>query len=162
MYLKRTTQFAQILGQVVGKRIVVVEHEDHFLTFTFLALFGACAVSSAPSSAFDLFTDSSNSASGVESATIPPPACTWATPFLMTIVRKAMHESRFPAKSRYRIPPAYIPRRVFSSSSMISIARTLGAPETVPAGKHAISASKQSTSSRSLPRRLDTRCITCE
>ena len=31
---------------------------------------------------------------------------------------------------------------------MISMARTLGAPETVPAGKQAISASKQSTSSR--------------
>ena len=34
---------------------------------------------------------------------------------------------------------------------MISIARTLGAPESVPAGKHAISASKQSTSGAQPP-----------
>src|SRR5215467_12668124 len=33
-----------------------------------------------------------------------------------------------------------MPRRVRSSSSMISMARTLGAPETVPAGKQAIKA----------------------
>src|SRR5258708_28697250 len=48
-----------------------------------------------------------------------------------------------------------MPRRVFSSSSMISMARTLGAPETVPAGKHDINASKQSTSSRNVPRKLE-------
>ena len=35
-------------------------------------------------------------------------------------------------------------------------------PVTVPAGKQDINASKQSTSSRRRPRRLDTRCITCE
>src|SRR3974377_522539 len=164
LHLQCATQFAEVLGQVVGKRIVVVEQQNHFfpLTFPFLLLPDGCAVRSAPSSAFDLFNDSSNSPSAGEPATIPPPACTWATPFLMTIVRKAMHESRFPAKSRYRIPPAYIPRRVFSRSSMISIARTLGAPETVPAGKHSISAPKQSTPSPNFPRRLETRCITWE
>ena len=46
-----------------------------------------------------------------------------------------MHESRLLLKSRYMIAPEYTPRRVGSSSSMISMARTFGAPETVPAGK---------------------------
>src|SRR4029077_14507404 len=92
-------QLAQVLRQVVGKRIVVVEEQDHDCV-------RLCAASSARCKALDLFTDSSYSPSGVESATIPPPACTWATPFLMTMVRRAMHESRFPAKSKYRTPPA--------------------------------------------------------
>ena len=43
-----------------------------------------------------------------------------------------------------------------------SIARTFGAPETVPAGKHAINASQRSTPSRSSPCNDDTRCMTCE
>src|SRR5208282_3731918 len=105
MHFERTTQFAQVLGQVVGERIVVVQQQNHgrLASFPFFAL---CAVSKARNKALDLFTDSSNSPWGVESATIPPPACMCATPFLMTIVRRAMHESRLPAKSRYKIPPA--------------------------------------------------------
>ena len=47
----------------------------------------------------------------------------------------------FPEKLKYPITPPYGPRRVGSSSSMISIARTFGAPESVPAGKHARSTS---------------------
>ena len=43
---------------------------------------------------------------------------------------------------------------------MISIARTLGAPETVPAGKPAASASSASYLVSSLPSTLDTMCIT--
>ena len=42
-----------------------------------------------------------------------------------------------------------MPRRDGSSSAMISIARIFGAPETVPAGKHATSASRRSLSSAS-------------
>ncbi len=65
-------ELAQILRQVVGERIVVVEQQNHDLPFPFPA--APCAPSSARSSALDLFTDSSNSPSGVESATMPPPA----------------------------------------------------------------------------------------
>jgi hypothetical protein len=43
---------------------------------------------------------------------------------------------------------------------MISIARTLGAPLTVPAGKPPISASSASLSGRMRPSTLDTMCIT--
>ena len=43
---------------------------------------------------------------------------------------------------------------------MISIARTFGAPDSVPAGKPAISASSASSPSRSLPSTLEEMCIT--
>ena len=49
-----------------------------------------------------------------------------------------------------------------SSSEMICIARTFGAPETVPAGKHARSSSKGVTPSRSSPTTSETRWVTCE
>src|SRR2546428_312455 len=45
---------------------------------------------------------------------------------------------------------------------MICIARTFGAPDTVPAGKHDTSASSRSRSSASLPSTIDVRCMTCE
>src|SRR5206468_1503771 len=45
---------------------------------------------------------------------------------------------------------------------MICIARTFGAPETVPAGKHDTSASSRSRSSASFPSTIEVRCITCE
>ena len=45
---------------------------------------------------------------------------------------------------------------------MISIARTLGDPETVPAGKLAASTSKAATSSVSSPTTSETRCMTWE
>src|SRR5207302_1239870 len=45
---------------------------------------------------------------------------------------------------------------------MICIARTFGAPDTVPAGKHDTSASSRSRSSASLPSTIDVRCITWE
>ena len=45
---------------------------------------------------------------------------------------------------------------------MICIARTFGAPETVPAGKQARSTSKDVTPSRSSPTTSETRCETCE
>jgi hypothetical protein len=45
---------------------------------------------------------------------------------------------------------------------MICIARTLGAPESVPAGSTERSASIGPTSSRSVPDTEETMCITCE
>ena len=42
----------------------------------------------------------------------------------------------------------------------ICIARTLGAPETVPAGKHETNASNRSRSLASRPSTTDVRCIT--
>ena len=45
---------------------------------------------------------------------------------------------------------------------MICIARTFGAPETVPAGKQARSRSNGVTPSRSSPATSETRCVTCE
>src|SRR5436309_595156 len=57
---------------------------------------------------------------------------------LITIVRMLMQVSMLPEKLKYPTAPAYGPRRVGSSSSMICIARILGAPDTVPAGKQAL------------------------
>ena len=51
-----------------------------------------------------------------------------------------MHVSMSPLDDIYPIPPEYMPRLVVSNSSMICIALIFGAPETVPAGKPAISA----------------------
>ncbi len=45
---------------------------------------------------------------------------------------------------------------------MISIARTLGAPLTVPAGNAARSTSRLPSPGFSLPSTFDTMCITCE
>ena len=45
---------------------------------------------------------------------------------------------------------------------MICIARILGAPESVPAGSAARSASIGVTPSRSVPDTAETMCITCE
>ena len=54
------------------------------------------------------------------------------------------------------------PALVGSSSAMISIARIFGAPVTVPAGKHARSASIGRRPSRSWPTTFETMCMTCE
>src|SRR5271166_136278 len=59
--------FPDVLHQVVGKRIVVVQDKDH----------GSYpALSTARSSALALFMHSWYSLSGSESATMPAPACT--------------------------------------------------------------------------------------
>jgi len=73
MHFDGATQFAEVLREVVGERIVVVEKQNHD---GFSVRFPRCALSSALSKAFDLFTLSSYSPWGVESATMPPPACT--------------------------------------------------------------------------------------
>ena len=74
MHLERASQFAQILRQVVGERIVVVQQKNHRFRLASFAVLPGRAASSARINAMDLFTDSSNSPAGVESATIPPPA----------------------------------------------------------------------------------------
>lgn len=55
-------------------------------------------------------------------------------------------------------PAAVYPPLLPSKSSMISIARSLGAPERVPAGKIARAASKESHPSRSVPRTVVSMC----
>src|SRR5260370_1165516 len=74
-------EFAEILHDIVGKRIVVIDHHQancfsvrvhHF--YLFAAASKSRAAWSARTIARALFTDSSNSAPGSESATTPPPA----------------------------------------------------------------------------------------
>src|SRR5688572_7388208 len=61
-------ELAEVLHEVVGKRIVVVDDEHHYNP--------ACASSSARITAFALSRVSSYSAAGFESATMPAPAWT--------------------------------------------------------------------------------------
>src|ERR1700687_5265644 len=60
-------EFAKILNQVVGERVVVIQYQDHNI---------CSARSIAQKVAMALLTLSSYSSSGTESATTPPPACT--------------------------------------------------------------------------------------
>ncbi|SHT17474.1 Uncharacterised protein [Mycobacteroides abscessus subsp. abscessus] len=71
-----------------------------------------------------------------------------------------MAKSALPAKSRYPRTPPYNPRRVSSTSSINSMARTFGAPDSVPAGKHAVMASSAVLPSANDPDTVDTRCMT--
>src|SRR3954464_3540242 len=66
-YPQFLTQLAQILDQVVRKRIVVIDDDNHSSN-------PPSARPMARTSARDLFTFSMYSFSGTESATIPPPA----------------------------------------------------------------------------------------
>src|SRR5919204_362553 len=72
--LEVAPQLAQVLDEVVGERVVVVDHED---------LHGqsgcSSAISTARSTAFAFASDSANSYSGLASATVPPPAWTCST-----------------------------------------------------------------------------------
>ena len=76
------------------------------------------------------------------------------------MVRMAIAVSRFPLKSTYPTTPAYGPRFTGSSSSMISIARTFGAPLTVPAGRVARKTSIAVLPGTSAPLTCDVRCMT--
>ena len=75
--------------------------------------------------------------------------------------RIAMHVSRLPAKSRYLPRPRTCPAGS-APARRYSIARIFGAPETVPAGKHAVKASTGPNSSRRVPSTSLTMCITWE
>ena len=86
----RRAQLAEVLREVERERIVVVEQQYHS---------PVSAMASACNNARALSLVSSYSAAGFESATMPAPAWTRATPSLIVIVRIAMQKSRLPAKS---------------------------------------------------------------
>src|SRR5438067_2451540 len=85
------TQLAEVLDEVVRERIVVIDDENHSPLSSSNPF---CASVISRIRALDLFTVSMYSFSGIESATIPPPA--WTYPLLprTTRVRIAMHASR--------------------------------------------------------------------
>src|SRR5215475_2827228 len=93
------TQLAEVLHEVVGEGVVVINHQNHSSN-------PRCARLIARINARDLFTVSMYSFSGTESATIPPPA--WMYPLLLrtTNVRMAIQESRLLLKSTYITAPA--------------------------------------------------------
>src|SRR5512133_3668960 len=89
--LELAPQLAQVLDEVVGERVVVVDHEDpHGQSGC------SIAISTARSTPLALASDSRNSYSGLASATVPPPAWTWPTPASTTTVRMWMQVSRSP------------------------------------------------------------------
>src|SRR6185503_6446228 len=79
-HLDLRAQFGQVLHQVEGKRIVVVDHKEH-------------ATSAARNIAIVLCWVSSHSDCGSESATIPAAACTCSLPPFSTAVRIAIATS---------------------------------------------------------------------
>src|SRR5580765_41139 len=90
-------ELAQVVREVVRERVVVVDQENHACS--------ASARSIAASSAASLFRHSWCSSAGSESATIPPPACSRASPSPRTIVRIAMQVSSAPPGSAYPTAP---------------------------------------------------------
>src|SRR5947207_2314922 len=78
-----SAQLTEILHEVVGEGVVIIENEDHlrvrgrrFSVSVFRSMpERACAISMARNSALPLLSVSSYSRSGTESATIPAP--TW-------------------------------------------------------------------------------------
>src|SRR5438477_2382140 len=67
-HLDGFAQLAQVLCEVVGERIVVVQNKDHLYGYRFVAK------RTAASNAAALFSHSWNSSAGSESATTPAPA----------------------------------------------------------------------------------------
>src|SRR4051794_12134529 len=88
-------QLAQVLDEVVGERVVVVEDQDPHAQ-------SACAHASsiAALTARDFASVSRTSYCGSESATIPPPACRYTRPSLITAERMKMQVSRSPVYER--------------------------------------------------------------
>src|SRR5690554_3183548 len=85
-------KLTQILHHVIGERIIIIDHQNHdWLSPT--------TISTARKIARALFMVSFHSSAGTESATMPPPACTYNLPFLMTAVRIAMAVSILPFQS---------------------------------------------------------------
>ena len=94
-FRRTTTSAAELLQQVrevVRERVVVVDQQHLHRA--------ASARLRAVSSAASLRRHSSCSAWGLESATMPAPACMCATPSWRTIVRMAMHVSSEPSGRR--------------------------------------------------------------
>src|SRR4051794_29235661 len=82
-------QLAQVLDEVVGERVVVVDHQAPHGHPP-----GGAASSTARPTPRALARASSYSYAGWASAPVPPPACTWASPSLSTTVRMQMQVSR--------------------------------------------------------------------
>src|SRR5205814_8638658 len=114
-------QLLHVTRQVVHEGVVVVDEQDHGSR----AAIRPRALSSV----------SRYSCAGSESATIPPPALKYTRPPRATAVRMAMLVSSAPVTLKYPMAPQYTPRSEGSSSAMISIARTFGAPVIEPPGK---------------------------
>ena len=87
---------AEQVREVVREGVVVVDQEDHGA-----ASCSDSARSIAASSARSLARHSSCSAAGSESATMPPPACRWATPSRSQSVRIAMQVSSSAVSGRW-------------------------------------------------------------
>src|SRR2546422_5788369 len=92
----RNTKLFQILHQVVGEGVVIVDHRDHAAS----AMRAGEASSAAFSMARALCWVSSHSERGSESATMPAAAWTWSLPCLSTAVRMAIATSMSPLKPR--------------------------------------------------------------
>src|SRR4051812_13721851 len=91
-------QLAQVLDEVVGEGVVVVDHQHAHPNH---AQSGCSqATSTARNTALALLTDSFHSYSGFASATVPPPACTCSCPSLTTTVRMWIAVSRSPSQER--------------------------------------------------------------
>src|ERR1019366_3793375 len=88
-------QFAEILHQVVGEGIVIIDHEQHDQSSSLLSR-PAAAISAARSTARALFSVSCHSDAGSESATMPAPACMCSTRSLISAVRSAIARSMSP------------------------------------------------------------------
>src|SRR5262249_50221472 len=97
------TELAQILHQIPGERVVVVDHQDHGCSRASMPL---AAISAARSTARAFARVSCHSLSGTESATMPAPACTCMVPSLTRAVRIAMARSMSPLNPRYPTAPA--------------------------------------------------------
>src|SRR5512139_1989278 len=121
-------QPCQIMEEVEGEAVVIVDEDDHVPPccqgFTVgpeggqAACFGGGywprlaalakrrASSAARNSAFALLMHSCCSKSGSLSATMPAPACTYILPSLINAVRSTMHVSISPAAEKYPTHPA--------------------------------------------------------
>ena len=93
------SQLAQVLVEVVGERVVVVDEQDG-LARRARSAHSDLATRSASNMAPALASVSRCSVSGSESATMPAPACTVARPPSRTRVRMAMQKSRLPRRSK--------------------------------------------------------------
>src|SRR5438046_9905101 len=110
-HLEPGAELAQVLDEVVGEGVVVVDDQDHRPGLP-------AAIRSASSIPWAFERVSSHSVFGSESATIPAPTCTEARVPSQTTVRIVMHESRVPEDETEPTAPPQGPPRGGSSSSM--------------------------------------------
>src|SRR3990172_4403707 len=99
-HLHLGAEFADVLHQVPGERIVIVDDGDH------CASSASVETPTARNRIFALLRISSHSRAGSESATIPAPAWIMASSPDITMVRMAMQKSMLPCRSKYPTAPA--------------------------------------------------------